>query len=105
MFPTKDNLHHSLTKIAHVSPVEDEVESSPPVEVEKEKGESEMNGKKGKKGKKDKSKDIDEVAPSITNVTMRSTTKVVSEAIAASNATRVGSPFVPASYASCTTLS
>ena len=46
----KDNLHRSLTESAPISVVEDKVEPSPPVEVEKEKT------KKGKKGKKDKDK-------------------------------------------------
>ena len=44
----EDNLHCSFAKNAPISIVEDKVELSAPVEVEKEKIEK---GKKGKKGK------------------------------------------------------
>ena len=83
---TEDNLHHALAKSAPISIVEDKVESSLPVEVEKEKAQ------KGKKGKKDKGKATAGEAPSIANVATRSTIKAGAKAYDAPNVTRVGSP-------------
>ena len=85
--PSMENdLHRLFAKSAPVSVVEDEVELSPVVEVEKEKTE------KAKKGKKGKGKAAAAEAPSTANVATCSATKVAAEASAAPDVTGLGSP-------------
>ena len=85
--PSMENdLHCFLAESAPVSIVEDKVEPSPVVEVEKEKIE------KAKKGKKGKGKATATEALSTANVATRSATKAVAEASAALDVTGVGSP-------------
>ena len=84
----EDDLHCSLAKSAPVSVVQDEVEPSPPMEVEKEKIE------KGKKGKKGKGKAAAAEAPSTANVATCSTTKATAEASVAPNVIGVGNPSI-----------
>ena len=88
MPPTEDDLHHSLAKVALVAIVEDDVELSPPVEVEKEKEEN------SEKDEKEKGKATAKVTPSTANITTRSTTKVSVEVSTAFDVMEVGSPFV-----------
>ena len=82
----ENDLHRFLAKSAPVSVVEDEVEPSPIVEVEKAKT------KKAKKGKKGKSKAAAAEDPSTTNVATCSATKAAAEASAAPDVMGVGSP-------------
>ena len=82
----ENNLHRSLAKCAPIGVVEDKVEPSPAVEVEKEKIE------KAKKGKKGKGKVAAAEAPSTANVATRSATKATAEASTALDVTGVGSP-------------
>ena len=81
----EDDLHRFQAESALVSVVEDEVEPSLPVEVEKEKAHE------GKKEKKDKGKAIAAEALPTVNVATRSATKAAAEA-SAPNVTRFGSP-------------
>ena len=85
--PSMENdLHRSLAESAPVGVIEDEVEPSSAVEVEKEKTE------KAKKGKKGKDKAAATEALSTDNVATRSETNAAAEAFAAPDVTRVGSP-------------
>ena len=85
--PSAENdLHCSLTESAPISVVEDKVEPSLAMEVEKEKTE------KAKKGKKDNGKAAAAEAPSTANVATRSATKATAQASAAPNVMGVGSP-------------
>ena len=85
--PSMENdLHRSLAKCAPIGVVEDEVEPSPAMEVEKEKTE------KAKKGKMDKGKAAPTEAPSTANVATCSATKAVADASAAPDMTGIGSP-------------
>ena len=81
----EDDLYCSLAESALISIVEDEVEQSPLVEVEKEKTE------KAKKGKKGKGKAVAVEASSTANVATHSTTKAAAEVSAAPDVTGVGS--------------
>ena len=82
----ENDLHRFLVENAPVGVVEDEVESSPVVEVEKEKTE------KAKKGKKGKGKAAPAKAPSTANVATHSATKAAAEASVAPDVMEVGSP-------------
>ena len=78
----KDDLHHSLAESAPISVVEDKVESSLPMEVEKEKTE------------KGKGKAIAAEAPSTANVATRFATKVAAQASAPPDVMGVGNPSI-----------